>query len=133
MTKKDLEFIRDNHEVYKNSYDDHATCGYNYEEGYVDALNYVLGHFDELCEETHQDKFMQRAIEEAKFYIREYFQSKYACGWYRDEVEDHIWRAIDEGDAKTIANYFIEITSEGFLDTASRKNIVRDFYKRKNM
>ena len=132
MTKEDLEFVRDNHELNKKSYDDHVTCGYNYENGYVDALNYVLAHFDELCGKTHQDKLMQRAIDEAKFYIREYFQSKYDCGWYRDEVEDHIYRAIDEGDAETIANYFIELASEGFLDIASRKNIVRDFYKREN-
>ena len=45
MTKEDLEFVRDNHEVNKNSYDDHATCGYNYEDGYVDALNFVLENF----------------------------------------------------------------------------------------
>lgn len=128
MTKEDLEFVRDNHEVSKKSYDDHATCGYNYEDGYVDALNFVLEHLDELCGKTNQDKLMQRAIEEAKYYIREYFQSKYDCGWSRDEVEDHIWRAIDEGDSEIIAKYFIEITNEGFLDTTSRKNIVRIFY-----
>lgn len=29
MTKDDLEFVRDNHELNKKSYDDHATCGYN--------------------------------------------------------------------------------------------------------
>lgn len=134
MTKKDLETLRSKHELAaKAAYDDCSFSDYNYEMGYVGALNYVLEHFDELCEETHQDKFMQRAIEEAKFYIREYFQSKYDCGWYRDEVEDHIYRAIDEGDAETIANYFIEIASEGFFDIASRKNIVRDFYKRKNI
>lgn len=128
MTKDDLEFVRYNHELNKNSYDDHASCGYNYEDGYVDALNFVLKHLDELCEEIHGDEFMWRATEEAKYYIREYFQNKYDCGWSRDEVEDHIWRAIDNGDAKTIANYFIEITNEGFLDSASRKNIVRIFY-----
>lgn len=128
MTKEDLKFIRDNHEFSKKFYDDHATCGYNYEDGYVDALNLVLEHLDELCGKTHEDKLMWRAIEEAKYYIREYFQNKYDCGWSRDEVEDHIWRAIDNGDAKTIANYFIEIASEGFFDITSRKNIVRDFY-----
>lgn len=37
MTKKDLEFIRDNHELDKKFYDDHAYCSYNYELGYVDA------------------------------------------------------------------------------------------------
>jgi len=128
MTKEDLKFIRDNHEFSKKFYDDHATCGYNYEDGYVDALNLVLEHLDELCGKTHEDKLMWRDIEEAKYYIREYFQNKYDCGWSRDEVEDHIWRAIDNGDAKTIANYFIEIASEGFFDITSRKNIVRDFY-----
>lgn len=130
MTKEDLEFVRDNHEVNKNSYDDHATCGYNYEDGYVDALNFVLEHFDELCEETHEDNLMRRATEGAKYYIREYFQDKYGYDdeWSEDEIVDRIQRAIDEGDAETIANSFIGSADDGIPDAEWCETIVRDFY-----
>lgn len=130
MTKDDLEFVRDNHELNKKSYDDHATCGYNYEDGYVDALNFVLENFDELCEKTHQDKLMQRATEEAKYYIREYFQNKYRYDdeWSTDEIEDRIQCAMDEGDAETIANSFIDSADNGIPNGEWCKTIVRDFY-----
>ena len=130
MTKDDLEFVRYNHEVNKNSYDDHATCGYNYEDGYVDALDFVLEHFDELCEETYQDKLMQRATEEAKYYIREYFQNKYRYDdeWSTDEIEDCIQCAMDEGDAETIANSFIDSADDGIPNDEWCESIVRDFY-----
>lgn len=130
MTKDDLEFVRYNHEVNKNSYDDHATCGYNYEDGYVDALDFVLEHFDELCENAYQDKLMQRATEEAKYYIREYFQNKYRYDdeWSTDEIEDRIQCAMDEGDAETIANSFIDSADDGIPNGEWCKTIVRDFY-----
>lgn len=130
MTKDDLEFVRYNHEVNKNSYDDHATCGYNYEDGYVDALDFVLEHFDELCEDGHQDKLMRRATEEAKYYIREYFQNKhrYDDEWSTDEIEDRIQCAMDEGDAETIANSFIDSADNGIPNGEWCKTIVRDFY-----
>lgn len=130
MTKDDLEFVRYNHEVNKNSYDDHATCGYNYEDGYVDALDFVLEHFDELCEDAHQDKLMRRATEEAKYYIREYFQNKYRYDdkWSTDEVEDRIQCAMDEGDTETIANSFIDSADDGIPNDEWCKTIVRDFY-----
>lgn len=128
MTKDDLEFVRDNHELNKKSYDDHASCGYNYEDGYVDALNFVLEHLDELCEEIHEDKIMQRATEEAKYYIREYFQDKYDCEWLADEIEDRIRRAIDEGDAETLANSFIDSADDGIPNDEWCESIVRDFY-----
>ena len=130
MTKDDLEFVRDNHELNKKSYDDHTTCGYNYEDGYVDALNFVLEHLDELCEETYQDKLMQRATEEAKYYIREYFQNKYRYDdeWSTDEIEDRIQCAMDEGDAETLANSFIDSADDGIPDDEWCKTIVRDFY-----
>lgn len=130
MTKDDLEFIRDNHELNKKSYDDHATCGYNYEDGYVDALNFVLKHLDELCEETHEDKLMQRATEEAKYRIREYFQNKYGYDdeWSTDEIEDRVQRALDEGDAETIANSFIDSADDGIPNGEWCESIVRDFY-----
>ena len=130
MTKDDLEFVRYNHEVNKNSYDDHATCGYNYEDGYVDALDFVLEYFDELCENAYQDKLMQRATEEAKYYIREYFQNKYGYDdeGFKDEIEDCIRQALDEGDAETIANSFIDSADDGIPNGEWCKSIVRDFY-----
>lgn len=130
MTKDNLEFIRDNHELNKKSYDDHATCGYNYEDGYVDALNFVLEHLDELCEETHQDKLVRRATEEAKYCIREYFQNTYGYDdeWSADEIEARIQRALDEGDAETIANSFIDSADDGIPNDDWCKAIVRDFY-----
>lgn len=130
MTKDDLEFVRDNHELNKKSYDDHATCGYNYEDGYVDALNFVLESFDELCEKTHQDELMHRATEEAKYYIREYFQNKYRYDdeWSTDEIEDRIQCAFDEGDVETIANSFIDSADDGIPDDEWCSNIVRNFY-----
>lgn len=128
MTKKDLEFIRDNHELDKKFYDDHAYCSYNYELGYVDALNFVLEHFDELYEETYEDKLMRRATEEAKYYIREYFQNKYDCEWLADEIEDRIQRALDEGDAETIANSFIDSADDGIPNDDWCETIVRNFY-----
>lgn len=130
MTKDDLEFVRDNHELNKKSYDDHASCGYNYEDGYVDALNFVLEHLDELCEEIHEDKLMQRATEEAEYHIREYFQYKYEYdkNWTSDEIEDRIQRAIDEGDAETLANSFIDSADDGIPNNEWCETIVRDFY-----
>lgn len=130
MTKDDLEFVRDNHELNKNSYDDYATCGYNYEDGYVDALNFVLEHLDELCEDVRQDKLMQRAIEEAEYHIREYFQDKYGYDneWSKDEIEDRIQQALDEGDAETIANSFVDSADDGIPNDEWCETIVRDFY-----
>lgn len=130
MTKDDLEFVRDNHEMSRNSYDDHATCGYNYEDGYVDALNFVLEHLDELCEDVHRDKLMQRATKEAEYHIRKYFQDKYGYDnkWSKDEIEDCIQRAIDEGDAETLANSFIDSADDGIPNDEWCETIVRDFY-----
>ena len=130
MTKEDLEFVRDNHELNKKSYDDHATCGYNYEDGYVDALNFVLENLDELCEDVHQDELMHRATEEAKYYIREYFQDKYGYDneWSKDEIEDRIQRAIDEGDAETLANSFIDSDDDGIPNDEWCETIVIDLY-----
>ena len=129
MTNDDLEFIRDNHELNKKSYDDHATCGYNYEDGYVDALNFVLEHLDELYDGIRQDKILQREVERARYFIREYFQnSRNTYGWTSDEIEDLIQSATNKGDDVTIANYFIESANEGFLGDGWRESIVRDFY-----
>lgn len=124
-----MEALRNKHVLEaKAAHDRYSFSDYNYEMGYVAALNFVLKHLDELCEEIHEDSLMQRAIEEAKYYIREYFQNKYDCGWSRDEVEDHIWRAIDNGDAKTIANSFIDSADDGIPNDEWCETIVRDFY-----
>ena len=131
MTKKDLEALRNKHVL-----EARAACecysfnDYNYELGYVAALNFVLKHLDELCEETHEDNLMRRATEKAKYYIREYFQDKYGYDnkWSKDEIEDRIRRAIDEGDAETLANSFIDSDDGGIPDDGWCETIVRDFY-----
>lgn len=89
-----------------------------------------MEHLDELCEETHQDKLMHRATEEAKYYIREYFQNKYRYDdeWSTDEIEDRIQCAIDEGDAETIANSFIDSADDGIPNDEWCETIVRNFY-----
>lgn len=131
MTKKDLEVLRDEHELTtKAAYDDCSFSDYNYEMGYVAALKFVLEHLDELCEKNHENKLMQRAMEEAKYYIREYFQDKYGYDdeWSKDEIEDRIRRAIDEGDAETLANSFIDSADDGIPNDEWCETIVRDFY-----
>lgn len=131
MTKKDLETLRDKHESEaKACFDSHTFNAFNYESGYVDALNVVLEHLDELCEEIHEDNLMRRATEGARYYIREYFQDKYGYDneWSKDEIEDRIQRAIDEGDAETLANSFIDSADDGIPNDEWCKTIVRDFY-----
>lgn len=129
MTKKDLETLRDKHESEaKACFDSHTFNDFNYESGYVEALNFVLENFDELCEETHENELMQRATKKAKYYIREYFQNKYDCEWLADEIEDRIQCAMDEGDAETIANSFIDSADDGIPNDEWCETIVRDFY-----
>lgn len=131
MTKKDLEALRNKHVL-----EARAACecysfnDYNYELGYVAALNFVLENLDELCEDVHEDSLMQRATEEAKYYIREYFQDKYGYDnkWSKDEIEDRIRRAIDEGDVEALANSFIDSAYDGIPDGEWCESIVRDFY-----
>lgn len=131
MTKKDLEALRNKHVLEaKAAHDRYSFSDYNYELGYVAALNFVLKHLDELCEETHKDNLMRRATEEAKYYIREYFQNKYEHdeNWTSDEIEDRIQCAIDEGDAETLANSFIDSADDGIPNDEWCKSIVRDLY-----
>ena len=73
---------------------------------------------------------MRRATEEAKYYIREYFQNKYRYDdkWSTDEIEDRIQCAMDEGDTETIANSFIDSADDGIPNDEWCKTIVRDFY-----
>lgn len=131
MTKKDLETLRNKHVLEaKAAHDRYSFSDYNYEIGYVAALNFVLKNLDELCEETHEDNLMRRATEEAKYCIREYFQDKYEHdeNWTSDEIEDRIQRAIDEGDVETIANSFIDSADDGIPDDEWCETIVRNFY-----
>lgn len=131
MTKKDLEALRNKHVLEaKAAHDRYSFCDYNYELGYVAALNFVLKHLDELCEETHENELMRRATEEAKYYIREYFQDKYGYDneWSKDEIEDRIQRALDEGDAETLANSFIDSADDGIPNDEWCETIVRGFY-----
>lgn len=131
MTKKDLETLRNKHVLEaKAAHDRYSFSDYNYEMGYVAALNFVLKNLDELCEETHEDNLMRRATEEAKYCIREYFQDKYEHdeNWTSDEIEDRIQRAIDEGDVETLANSFIDSADDGIPDDEWCETIVRDFY-----
>lgn len=131
MTKKDLEDLAKKNEkeikIYKSLGQNHSA---DFSYGYAAALYYVIKHIDELCEGVRQDKLMQRATEEAKYYIREYFQDKYGYDdkWSKDEIEDRIQRALDEGDAETLANSFIDSADDGIPNDEWCETIVRDFY-----
>lgn len=131
MTKKDLEVMVKEHENKAATYfhNENNNSGY-FEKGLATALAFIVEHLDELCEETHEDKLMQRATEEAKYYIREYFQNKYEHdeNWTSDEIEDRIQRALDEGDAETLANSFIDSADDGIPNDEWCKSIVRDLY-----
>lgn len=129
MTKKDLEVMVKEHENKAATYfhNENNNSGY-FEKGLATALAFIVEHLDELCEENHEDKLMQRATEEAKYYIREYFQNKYDCEWLADEIEDRIQRALDEGDAETLANSFIDSADDGVPNDEWCESIVRDFY-----
>lgn len=131
MTKKDLEVMVKEHENKAATYfhNENNNSGY-FEKGLATALAFIVEHLDELCEETHEDKLMQRATEEAKYYIREYFQNKYEHdeNWTSDEIEDRIRRALDEGDAETLANSFIDSADDGIQDDEWCESIVRNFY-----
>lgn len=131
MTKKDLEVMVKEHENKAATYfhNENNNSGY-FEKGLATALAFIVEHLDELCEVTHEDKLMQRATEEAKYYIREYFQNKYEHdeNWTSDEIEDRIQCAIDEGDVETLANSFIDSADDGIPNDEWCKTIVRDFY-----
>lgn len=131
MTKKDLEVMVKEHENKAATYfhNENNNSGY-FEKGLATALAFIVEHLDELCEETHEDKLMQRATEEAEYHIREYFQDKYGYDdeWSEDEIEDRIQRAIDEGDAETLANSFIDSADDGIPDDEWCESIVRNFY-----
>ena len=129
MTKKDLEKLLAESKKKIDNYvliNDKPSA--MYELGRIESLELVLKNLDSIVADEHENHLIERATEEAKYYIREYFQNKYDCEWLADEIEDCIQHAIDEGDAETIANSFIDSADDGIPDDEWCKSIVRDFY-----
>ena len=131
MTKKDLKELLS---TSKKKMDNYVKIGDKalsmYELGRIESLEIVLTNLDSIVVDEHENELMRRATEEAKYYIREYFQDKYGYDneWSKDEIEDRIRRAIDEGDAETIANSFIDSADDGIPNDDWCETIVRDFY-----
>ena len=130
MTKKDLEnLLAESKKKMDNYVSINDKPSAMYELGRIESLELVLANLDSVVADEHEDYIMHRATEEAKYYIREYFQnSRNTYGWTSDEIEDRIQSATNNGDDVTIANYFIESANEGFLDDGWCESIVRDFY-----
>ena len=95
--------------------------------GYIGALNYVLEHFDELYFDEHRNN----AIEDAKDHIYSYFESRYD-GDDSDELpetlEERYQRALDEGDAETLADIFLNKCDCTVSEDDQWDMIVEDFY-----
>ena len=131
MTKKDLEELL---ATSKKKMDNYVTISDKalsmYELGRIESLELVLTNLDSIVADEHEDYLMRRATKEAKYRIREYFQDKYGYDdkWSKDEIEDRIQRAIDEGDAETLANSFIDSADDGIPNDEWCETIVRDFY-----
>lgn len=131
MTKKDLEELL---ATSKKKMDNYVTISDKtlsmYELGRIESLELVLTNLDSIVEDEHENYLMWRATKEAEYRIREYFQDKYGYDdeWSEDEIEDRIQRAIDEGDAETLANSFIDSADDGIPDAEWCETIVRDFY-----
>ena len=129
MTKKDLEeLLADSKKKMDNYVSINDKSGAMYELGRIESLELVLKNLDSIVADEHEDELMHRAIEEAKYYIREYFRDKYDCGWSTDEIEDRIQQALNDGDAETIANSFIDSADDGIPNYEWCETIVRDFY-----
>lgn len=74
MTRPDLENLRNKHELAaKAAYRDCSFSDYDYEMGYVGALNYILEHFDAL----YLGQRRQSIVEDAEDHIYSYFESRY--------------------------------------------------------
>lgn len=131
MTKKNLEELL---ATSKKKMDNYVMLGDKflsmYELGRIESLELVLTNIDSIVADEHENELMRRATEEAKYYIREYFQNKYRYDdeWSTDEIEDRIQCAMDEGDAETIANSFIDSADDGIPNDEWCETIVRDFY-----
>ena len=131
MTKKNLEELL---ATSKKKMDNYVMLGDKflsmYELGRIESFELVLTNLDSIVADEHENELMRRATEEAKYYIREYFQNKYRYDdeWSTDEIEDRIQCAMDEGDAETIANSFIDSADDGIPNDEWCETIVRDFY-----
>lgn len=131
MTKKDLEELL---ATSKKKMDNYVTISDKtlsmYELGRIESLELVLTNLDSIVEDEHENYLMWRATKEAEYHIREYFQDKYGYDneWSKDEIENRIQRAIDEGDAETLANSFIDSADDGIPNDEWCQSIVRDFY-----
>lgn len=131
MTKKDLEELL---ATSKKKMDNYVTISDKalamYELGRIESLELVLTNLDSIVEDEHENYLMQRATKEAEYHIRKNFQDKYGYDneWSKDEIEDCIQCAIDEGDAETLANSFIDSADDGIPDAEWCKSIVRDLY-----
>ena len=131
MTKKDLEELL---ATSKKKMDNYVTISDKtlsmYELGRIESLELVLTNLDSIVEDEHENYLMWRATKEAEYRIRKYFQDKYGYDnkWSKDEIEDRIRRALDEGDAETIANSFIDSADDGIPNDEWCETIVRDFY-----
>ena len=131
MTKKDLEnLLAESKKKMDNYVSINDKPSAMYELGRIESLELVLKNLDSIVADEHEDELMHRATEEAKYYIREYFQNKYRYDyeWSTDEIEDRIQCAMDEGDAETIANSFIDSADDGIPNDDWCETIVRDFY-----
>ena len=131
MTKNDLEnLLAESKKKMDNYVSINDKPSAMYELGRIESLELVLTNLDSIVADEHEDELMHRATEEAKFYIREYFQNKYGYDdeLSTDEIENRIQRALDEGDAETIANSFIDSADDGIPNEEWCENIVRDFY-----
>ena len=74
MKSKNLEKLRNKHELAaKAAYRDCSFSDYDYEMGYVGALNYILEHFDAL----YLGQRRQSIVEDAEDHIYSYFESRY--------------------------------------------------------
>ena len=131
MTKKDLEELL---ATSKKKMDNYVILSDKtlsmYELGRIESLELVLKNLDSIVADEHDNELMYRVTEEAKYYIHEYFQNKYGYDdeWSTDEIEDRIQRALDEGDAETIANSFIDSADDGIPNDDWCETIVRNFY-----
>lgn len=131
MTKKDLEELL---ATSKKKMDNYVTISDKtlsmYELGRIESLELVLTNLDSIVEDEHENYLMWRATKEAEYHIRKYFQDKYGYDneWSKDEIENRIQRAIDEGDAETLANSFIDSADDGIPNDEWCQSIVRDFY-----
>lgn len=128
MTRPDLENLRNKHELAeKAAYDDCSFSDYNYEMGYVGALNYILENFDAL----YLGQRRQSLVEDAEDHIYSYFESRYD-GDDSDELpetlEERYQRALDAGDAEKLAEIFQNKYDCNISEDFQWDTIVEDFY-----